>query len=138
MTKEVVRPEKPSPDFPLYAHGKGRWAKKINGKIKYFGHWDDPDGALAEYQDSIRIKLTRSTGLSIGDACNLFLLSKRSSVESKTLSLRTFNDYKRTCKRLIESLGRDRTIQTLRPLDFLAYKTSFSKTNNPVSVGHEN
>ena len=46
-TKE--RPAKPTADFPFYAHGSGRWAKKIRGKTHFFGPWRDPDGALRRY-----------------------------------------------------------------------------------------
>jgi len=44
-----ARPIKPWPDFPLFPHSTGRWAKKIKGKIHYFGPWNDPNGAYQRY-----------------------------------------------------------------------------------------
>ena len=54
-----AKPEKPYPDFPLYARAAGCWAKTIRGQKHYFGQWNDPEGALAKYND-------RKAGLTAG------------------------------------------------------------------------
>ena len=33
------KPGKPYPEFPLYAHPNGQWAKRTGGKLHYFGLW---------------------------------------------------------------------------------------------------
>ena len=43
------KPAKPYPEYQLFAHAAGVWAKKIRGKLHYFGPWADPDGALQKY-----------------------------------------------------------------------------------------
>lgn len=41
-TQEIVKTEKPRPDFPLFTHATKRWTKKILGQLHYFGPWDNP------------------------------------------------------------------------------------------------
>jgi len=40
------KPKKPAKPkrFPLTANGNGKWSKRINGKVYYFGTWDAPMG----------------------------------------------------------------------------------------------
>ncbi|MBX3439503.1 MAG: hypothetical protein KF861_18590, partial [Planctomycetaceae bacterium] len=53
MPKTKKPPRKPRTDFPLFAHGNGQWAKKVRGKLHYFGRWAEPDASLEEY---LRVK----------------------------------------------------------------------------------
>ena len=40
------KPDKPYPEFLLYADRNGQWAKKISGQTWFFGKYDDPAAAI--------------------------------------------------------------------------------------------
>src|SRR3954447_19362281 len=89
------KPTKPRPDFPLFPHATRRWAKKIRGKLHYFGPWSDPDGALKKYneqKDAVhagRKPREASEGVTVKELCNQFLNAKLALVESGELAKRS-------------------------------------------------
>ena len=46
----MQKPSKPTPDFSLFPHAVGQWAKKVSGQTRCYGPWSHPDAALARYQ----------------------------------------------------------------------------------------
>jgi hypothetical protein len=95
----VGKPAKPYPDFPLFPHATKRWAKKIRGKLHYFGPWNDPDGALNNYlkqKDDLHAgKKPRldPAAVTVKDVANAFLNAKQALVDAGELSPRTWDDY---------------------------------------------
>lgn len=108
------KPGKPYPEFPLFPHATKRWAKKIRGKLHYFGPWSDPDGALRKYLDQKddlhagRVARVQGEGLTVRDLCIKFLTTKKLAEEAGELSTRSYADYGRTCERLVGALGGSR------------------------------
>ena len=100
--RKPTKPQKPRPDFPLYPHAVGKWAKTIRGKTFYFGTWADPEGALRDYldqKDNLYAGRTPGVkgGLTVQDACNAFMASKRVDLDAGRLSPRSFVDYDQVC-----------------------------------------
>jgi integrase len=131
------KPAKPHPDFPLFPHAAGVWAKKIRGKLHYFGPWADPDGALAKYlaeKDDLHAgrKPRKSTdGLTVKELVNGFLNAKQAQVDVGELSPLTWNDYKRTCDLLVKECGKQRIVADLGPDDFGALRNKMARQWGP-------
>ena len=108
------KPRKPYADFPLFPHATRRWAKKIRGKLHYFGPWDDPDGALQRYLDQRddlhagRTPRVAAEGLTVRDLLNRSLTAKTHLVDTGEIVQRTFFDYHSTCKQIGDAFGLDR------------------------------
>jgi integrase len=140
--RDKSKPAKPYPDFPLFPHATKRWAKKVHGKLHYFGHWSDPQGALDKWlrqkDDLLAGRIARSRdGLTIRDLANQFLTVKRQLLDSRELAQRSFDDYQATCQRVIAVFGLTRLVDDLRPADFDSLRASLVKTWGPVTVGNE-
>jgi hypothetical protein len=143
LTSPATKPAKPYEDFPLFAHATGRWAKKVRGKLHYFGKWHDPQAALQLWKDQeedLRAGRTprgKGPGLTVADLCNQFLSSKKRRVQTGELVQRTWDDYFSTCQRLVNYFGKRRLVVDLVPADFDAFRSRLAETRGPVSLGNE-
>src|SRR5262252_7879146 len=93
------KPAKPYPDFPLFPHAAGVWAKKIRGKLHYFGPWSNVDAALDKYlKEKDVLEAGRTPGpdhaaLTVKNVANLCLTAKQDAQDAGDLSPRTWRDY---------------------------------------------
>lgn len=137
------KPAKPHKDFPLFAHNTRRWAKKIRGRLHYFGPWADPQAALekwlAQKDDLLAGRTPRapSDGLTVRDLVNRFLTMKRHLVDTRELTPRSFADYHQACSRVIDVFGKGRLVVDLAADDFEGLRKQISKTRGPVALGNE-
>lgn len=134
------------PQFPLFPHQSGRWAKKCRGRLNYFGKIaDDPKGqnALTLWNDQKDELLAGRTpraqldGLTVKDLCNKFLERKRSQLDLGTLSTRSFAEYVRTTDLLVDTFGRYRLVDDLRPTDFEQLYAKLAKKHGLTTLGRE-
>jgi integrase len=135
------KPAKPNPAFPLFPHAAGVWAKKIRGKLHYFGPWEDPEGALTKYEQQKealhagRKPRSDSDALPVKEMVNLFLIEKEERVKQGELSARTWTDYKEATDLLIKEFGKQRVVSDLGPDDFTLLRRKMAKNWGPHRLG---
>jgi hypothetical protein len=122
--RPAKKPAKPHRDFPLFAHANGQWCKKVKGKHRFFGTWDDPGKALDAWLDQRddllagRVPRTKGGELTVKDLAERFMTAKRILVDAGELSIRTWSDYHATCRRIIAAFGGSRPVTNLASDDF--------------------
>lgn len=126
------KPARPYPDFPLFAHASGRWAKKIRGRTVYFGKWAEPDAALQKYLDQKddlhagRTPRAETAALVVKDLVNAFLADKTTLVTTGELTPRSWDEYKAAGDMLVEQFGKRRLITDIGPDDFSKLRAEMS------------
>jgi integrase len=137
-------PKKPYPGFPLGWHASGYWVKKIRGKLHYFGpRRGTAEQALAEYtrvRDDLhagRVPQPDVSGLTLKDACNRFLADRETRLRAGDLTQRSWNDYHKTCSRLLKHFGPGRLAGDLKPHDFAGLRESMSGRWGAVTISGE-
>ena len=137
-----TKPAKPYHDFPLFPHATKRWAKKIRGKLHYFGPWSEPDAALNKYLDQRddlhagRVPRVSGETLTVRDLCNRFLTVKEQQRDSGDITGITFADYLRTCAAIVNSFGKTRLVDDLAADDFESLRSSLAKQYGPHRLGN--
>ena len=143
-----TKPEKPYQGFPLFSHPSGMWAKKIRGSLVYFTSWRiDPDGSLALEKFNREWPFLKDgktpppmdtgDGVDVRILCNKFVEVKQNLVLNDELSQRSFRDYYKTCKNVLDYFGKNRRVDDLRPDDFGGFRVALSKRFGVNSLKNE-
>jgi integrase len=139
----TAKPAKPE-GSPIYPHNSGKWAKKIRGKLYYFGRWDDHEAAVNEYEavrEALENGRDRATidpnSFTVADACNHYLHACKGRVERDDLASRTFVDYERTAEGLVKMLGRDTAVLRLEPQHFREVINKIASKRNAIGTANE-
>ena len=124
-TLKGPKPKRPYPEYPLFAHAAGQWARKIRGKTHYFGSWKNPDAALQKYRREVddlqagRVpRESTPSGYTLESLANDFLSEKLIKLEEGRLSPRMMADYQKTCAMLVNHFGLNRMVEDVLPEDF--------------------
>jgi integrase len=118
------------------------WAKKIRGKMYYFGPWSDPDAALAKYleqKDALHVDRKpreANADVTIRDLCYHFLNAKRVSRDAGELAPRSWQDYKDACDLIVQYLAKQRLVADLDPEDFADLRSRMAKGWGPTTLGN--
>ncbi|VTR93587.1 tyrosine recombinase : Uncharacterized protein OS=Blastopirellula marina DSM 3645 GN=DSM3645_10342 PE=4 SV=1: Phage_integrase [Gemmata massiliana] len=134
------KPDKPYSDFPLFPHAAGVWAKKIRGKMHYFGPWNDPDGALKKYleqKDALhagRKPRATSEGVTVKDLANAYLNHKKALLDAAELSQHTWRNYQQAAALIVERFGKSRLVADLGPDDFAELRNWMAQKWGAVRV----
>ena len=129
----TAKPVKPYEGFPLFPHANGRWAKKIRGKLVYFGRWDEPDAALQKFLDQRddlyagRTPRASNIGLTVKDLANRFLAMQEQRKDAQEIRHRTFEELFNTCAMIQGAFGSKRLVEDLASDDFENLRAALAK-----------
>ena len=118
-------------DCPLFAHGNGQWAKKIKGKLYYFGK--DLDAALVRWVEEkdyllAGLPVPKNDGKpTVEELGNLFHARGVERVSNGEITQRSLDDTTKSINRLIEIVGAGCKAENLEPLDFAKVKQDLFK-----------
>ena len=120
--------------------------RKIKGRWHYFGKVaDDPDGeaALEEWnrtKDDLfadRRPRPKGDGPAVADICSEFLEFREGLQDSGELAPWSYRRYFNNCELIVQTLGKERPVDDLRPDDFRKLREVMTSRWGPVAVANE-
>lgn len=118
-------PPKPFPKFPLFPHRNGQWAKKIAGRLDYFGPWRWPDQAAYQlswraaekkyndWREAIargQLFVANPRAITLEELCDLYLAPQHARAERNEIKPRYFSEVRRIVTRFRNDVGRHRAV----------------------------
>lgn len=122
------KPQKPYTGFPLFPHNNGQWAKKIGGKLRYFGKWSDWRSALKSYH-----LLVGGPKETLEHVIERYLESRRRLGDA---GHRHLTDLRWTLRRFKKIIGPKKMLAHLKSADYERWRAELNQTNGPVSVAN--
>lgn len=107
-------------ECPLFLHRNGQWAKKVRGKLLYFG--TDLDAALKRWATEKDDHLAglpprkKSEAATVEELANVFFERQRLEAERGGVSKRHVAAIKTTLSLFLDIVGRDATLDTMQPM----------------------
>jgi integrase len=123
----------------MFAHLSGQWAKKIKGRLCYFGPWEDWEAALKRYKrehDDLQMGLVpqREDGFTLKQMIDRFLWFQEQRKNSGEVSERTFENYRDIGLLMANTLGRTKLVSSLRPPDFAKMRLALGSNGSPSTL----
>lgn len=135
--KNKRKPKKPK-GSPFSVGSNGQWLKKVDGKLKGFGPWDDHAGALKRYHELMTGRSSapaEANGeVTVKELCNLWLDHQKGKFDNGELSQRSWDDNLRIAKRIVEVFGPNREADSLQPKDFKRLRKKITDHHKSLHV----
>jgi integrase len=126
---KAERPAKPYPEFPLFPHRNGQWAKKIAGQTVYLGPWSDWQAALKRYEG------LGSGSSTLKASVSKYLAAQKLRQESGEITLRHYLAVEWVLDRLLTQIEPNKAIKKLTSEDFGVWRAHLATTNKAVALG---
>ncbi len=134
------KPSKPYPEFPLFAHGNGQWARKIRGKLYSFGVWDDPTTALKKHNEQFSFLKegisppTNYDGWRVEDLINEYLGIQEDRFKIGDIGSEHFEGMKYVGRLIVQYIDRNKAVEGLGPDDFRKLRNGMIERFAPANT----